>query len=318
MTFKSFFSIFNERYSKSKSHRNLWYHGTSSKYLKNILSNGLIVDAKEKSWDTDPDASSSTPDRTSYGGVYVTNNFTTASSAAWRVARRTEKDTMIVVMQLHPRGLVADEDSLVGRLKYFPDSVALFFYRVLTYGTPYQEYSDSVEKSKNEWVEKFLNQTEYELGELPRELRDRVISLLKEEGFLASVTRIVSYVTDNYMWQREWDSRKYKSEDIPPLPKPQEGEQVYRNFIDKLTKLLKIIPGKKETHSVGRSLVNIGYRGKNKIICILVIPERMKPDSDKTVYVAYGSVPDSVKEEIRQTFGEREYVYSANKFLVKT
>lgn len=318
MTFKSFFNIFSERYSKSKSHRNLWYHGTSAKYLKSILANGLIVNAGEKSWDSDPDASSSTPDRTSYGGVYVTNNFTTASSAAWRVARKTETPKVIVVMQLHPRGLVADEDSLVNRLKYFPDSVALFFYRVLTYGTPYQEYLDSVEKSKNEWVEKFLKQTEYELGELPKELRERVISLLKNEGFLASVTRIVSYVTDSYMWQREWDSRKYKSEDIPPLPKSQEGEQVYRNFIDKLTRLLKMIPGKKETLSTGRSLVDIGYRGKNKIVCVLVIPDTGTVIADKKVYVAYGNVPDDVKQEISDTVGEREYVYSANKFLVKT
>ena len=61
--------------------RSIWYHGSSIKNLRSIVAQGLIPDPKERNWADDPDASIGNPSRASYGGIYVTRNLMTATSA---------------------------------------------------------------------------------------------------------------------------------------------------------------------------------------------------------------------------------------------
>jgi len=162
MDYKSFFQTFLERYSKSETHRDIWYHGTSSKHLKSILSNGLMVNTKEKSWESDPDSGVFTPDRTSYGGVYLTQSFTLASSSAWRSSVKFKGHPIIVILELHPRNLVADEDSISRYLSFFHDSTALFYYKVGKYGTNYEESLDAFKQGKEKWIDAFSTQMKHE------------------------------------------------------------------------------------------------------------------------------------------------------------
>src|SRR5208282_2128189 len=55
---------------KEAAPKSIWYHGTSIKNLKSIMSQGLVPEGTEKVWADDPDAGLSAPSRQSYGGCY--------------------------------------------------------------------------------------------------------------------------------------------------------------------------------------------------------------------------------------------------------
>jgi GNAT superfamily N-acetyltransferase/RNA:NAD 2'-phosphotransferase (TPT1/KptA family) len=58
------------RQVKTAAPKSIWYHGTSIKNLRSIMSQGLVPEGTEKVWADDPDAGISAPSRQSYGGCY--------------------------------------------------------------------------------------------------------------------------------------------------------------------------------------------------------------------------------------------------------
>lgn len=304
-------SDISERYAGSKKLRGIWYHGTSAKYLKSILSQGLIPDSKEKSWDRDDGASQSMPDRTTYGGVYVTRNLMTAYGAAWRVARKTNNNRLIVMIDLQSKSLIADEDNIVLNLTQYPEITALWYFKETKYPSDYLEYRKNLADAKKEWVRNVLSKF-IDLYELKNEKIKQILKkYLDDEGFEAVLTRTVSYSTDKYLWHRNWDLRNIDKNDIPALPTPAEGEAVFRKFVDKLTRLLKsLVINKNSFAPIGRSLQPIRFTGSNKIVCIIELIEK-KNEADK-IKLVYGALPpDFIKQyrdRINSDFGEDEVI----------
>jgi ADP-ribose pyrophosphatase YjhB (NUDIX family) len=285
-----------EKVKSGKQLRGIWYHGTSSKYLKDILSQGLIPDPKEKSWSVDPDASMSTLDRTTYGGIYVTKNLRIALSSAWRTAGKTKDNQLIVILDLQPKSLIADEDDIAGYFVGYPETNALWFYKIIKHGTEYPEYEQKLENERERFAVKTL-ETIKQLNKIDNPKLESILkNLIKNDGFDAMVTRITAYLDmSSYyysdMWYRNWDDRKIKREDIPLPPEKRDGELVFRKFIDRLTRTLKSIPRTSDIfRRTGRSLEPIRFTGNNKIICILELIKN--EDSSESVRLRYGKVPE--------------------------
>lgn len=293
MNFKEW--LLNERYSGSNKTRGIYYHGTGSKYLNDILNQGLIVDPKEKSWDSDNDTSFYQPDRSSYGGIYVTTDFNKSYFSAGRTARKTNSDRLIVILDLQSRSLISDEDSVVvptiDNMHY-----ALQLYKVAKYGSEYDDYKNFYNTQKDIWINLLLKLNFK--GELNANLLNRVKQVASEEGFAAALTRAVSFETDAYEWRKNWQG----SENIPALPTRQEGEVAYKKFVEKMTRLMKPTIHEDDVEfdfktNSARIMNSIGYKGSNKIICVLSV------FNDNSIKLHYGTVPQDFAIQFRSSLG---------------
>jgi len=290
MNFKEFFL---ERYGRQRKLEGLWYHGTSAKFLSSILKHGLLVNTKEKSWDEDTDASMYSVDRTSYGGVYITNNLNIASGAAFRIAHKTNNNKLLVIMNIQPKTLVSDEDDFTHDFTSF-DSIdnATHNYKTLKYDSPNGVLPREIEKDKQKWIQQKIKKITWLLPNNHPKLIQHLTELLQTEGWEAVITRITSHIS-NDQWEYLWDYQT-PTGNIPPKPSTKEGEGIFRNFIDKLTRILKQNPVKGS--STGRSLSNIGFKGTNKIKAIVEIS-----NNNRNLIIHWGQLPtEFTKDYIRQ------------------
>lgn len=295
--------MFTERYGGSKKIRGIWYHGTSTKYLNDILTNGLIPNPKERSWDKDPDASTSTLDRSSYGGVYVTRNLMTATSSAWRTARKTDGNRLVVILDLQPKSLIADEDDIAPFFVNYNEQNAFYYYKLLKYGSEYSDYMRDLEIEKKRFTEKVVKQISDLRDIKNQKIIDILHKLIFDEGFYATVTRIVAYSdlkpgSFSDMWTRCWDTRKIDIDQIPPLPKKEEGENVFRTFVNKLTVLLKEIARHNGFAKTARSLEPIKFSGSNKIVCVVEFVTYAK--SSPKFKIHYGTLPQDFIDQYKE------------------
>ena len=92
--------------------RKQFWHGTSSKYLRSILKQGLIPTFKEKQYGGDRGVYISNE---TFGGIYVTDKLFTASVHAKNAARKTGGNPLFVGMTLETRSPSAlpDEDDIL-------------------------------------------------------------------------------------------------------------------------------------------------------------------------------------------------------------
>ena len=298
LSFKEFYNLITEHKKSrgAKKLRDIWYHGTSALYLNDILKNGLITNPEKRSWDTDPDVGFNSFDRTSYGGIYLTKKLGTSISSANRTARKSDSNSIIVICYIQPKTLLADEDDVVtGSLK-INDSfqVLAFLYKIYKYGTNYEDNKESYIAIRDNWVKNQLYHFNYMLGDL---LTPKLTELLKEflenDLWNAALTRYVSYIND-YDWNREW-----RDTEAPPLPTQKEGEEKFRSSINRLTNLLKRFTISNKFITLGRSMQNIGYRGSNRIICIV---EMNKKGNDLKTH--YGNPPLEFLKKYREFHGK--------------
>ena len=324
MKYTDFFSeLFRERYGGASKERGIWYHGTSMKRVPLILSRGLDpnISPKNKSWGDDPDTSPLSVDRTSYGGVYVTQNIMTALSSAYRTSKKDGAKKSVVVLELQPRSLTADEDDFTTKLRDLKGNLSgsvyhsIYPYMWEIYGAP-GYHKESHEEYKNGWVDammKFL----FSLNLNDPRLRERVKKMLEDEGYKAMLTRMVSYV-EKGTWGDWWEWRKayadvhemgnnYDEEvEIPDPPTKSEGERAFRLFIDKLTRTMKhnvrSIAGS-GLPKTGRSLHPIGFDGKNRIVAIVELVPSKKYKYTDDVRVIYGELPEDFKNQWKERVG---------------
>lgn len=319
-----------ERYGGAKKERGIWYHGTSPRHFESIMKHGLVPNPQQRAWSADDDAGFHQVSRVSYGGVYVTRNLVTATSSAnnHKTANRGSRGELVVVMELQPRALVGDEDSFTGRTETIqpkglipnPPHVIMDLWMQHVAGWTDQFYRETVDK----YVEDTLLTLSFKLPSLknPGPLRSRVESMLRERGFLAALTRMASHLHEpiGQFWQSKWNAsyaraRRHKAwteqEDIdatvldrierdaydaaPPKPTPEEGERVFREFNDQLTRTLKHVAreANRDPFVHARSLEPIRFKGRNRIVCIVEIrrPSNRERAEAKRLWRANGKKP---------------------------
>jgi len=327
MEYKSFYSnLFQERHGGAEKERGIWYHGTSMKKVPTIMSRGLDpnVSPKNKSWGSDPNVDVLNLDKTSYGGVYVTKNLSSATSAAQRTSRQDKNvHRAIIVLSLQPRSLTADEDDFASRLKDLKGSMAGSVYHVIypymweTYGV-----SDHIEKwheqYKNEWCDSAIQSLFYDFKLDDPRLKAVVRQMLYDEGYKAMLTRNVSYLkkidsqSDYWEWRKAYADvmglKDYGEEvNIPDPPPSSVGEKTYRAFIDKLTRTMKHKARHGFTGSfskTARSMEPIKFSGSNKIVAIVELVPSKESQYREDVRVLYGELPEDFVSQWKDRVGE--------------
>ncbi len=325
MNYKDFYSYLTERYGGAAKEKSIWYHGTSMKKAKSIISRGLDpnIPLKNKSWGSDPDTSVVSLDKTSYGGIYVTQNLLSATSAAFRTARNDKTNRAIVILRLQPRSMIADEDDIAVRIMNLRSHLAGSIYHAIypymweTYGPPdyHKEYA---EKSKNEWCDGAIKSLFYDFKLDDPRLKSEVHRLLYDAGYKAMLTRNVSYMKKKESHSDYWEWRKayadvHKIKDygdevnIPDPPPSSEGEHMFREFVDKLTRTMKHKARHSYTGSfskTARSLNPITFSGSNKIIAIVEIISDKVNNYHDNIRILYGELPDDFIKQWKARVGE--------------
>ena len=95
--------------------RKQFWHGTSSKYVRSILKQGLIPVTKEKQYEGESGERGGYISKETFGGIYVTDDFFTANEHARNAARKTGGNPLFVGMTLETRSPSAlpDEDDVL-------------------------------------------------------------------------------------------------------------------------------------------------------------------------------------------------------------
>lgn len=86
------------------------YHGTTSKFLRSILKQGVVPYPKEKKWSEDPFLSSYDLSRVSLEGSYWTSNLMTAISSATNATGKFGGSSIVVIGMISEGAAFADED----------------------------------------------------------------------------------------------------------------------------------------------------------------------------------------------------------------
>lgn len=97
----------------------IMYHGTSTKFLRSILKQGLIPNPKMRVWKDDEAAmrQAGQESRKALDGIYFASNFMTAVSAGGNAYRKFGGTYLFVAAQLQPRHAYADEDTIKIKLE---------------------------------------------------------------------------------------------------------------------------------------------------------------------------------------------------------
>lgn len=306
--------------ARKRATKDLFYHGTSTKFLRSILKHGLVPNPKEGYWKTDPrhpgrptfDVS-----RKSYSGVYLTKNFLSANSAASNISRKLDTNNLFVCVQGQPRSGYHDEDSIMWSLKSIASERHLNRIYLIFLKNHFKEFVDSYfDKFMNSSFEKNFVRTIKESLERSLEIE---IPKVVNNTLYRFVRRFVDWMVIRYTADsNDWIGKKQLYDKIESKEKAREiyeyiknmnedkAEDAYRKEVEKLTKSLKFsIPQQKDHQFTFRVVEPITYRGANRIVCIF---EAAGVDRSKNLILHYGKPPAQLKEDIKQFWGSN-YVF---------
>jgi hypothetical protein len=328
MKYRDFYFYLTERYGGAAKERGIWYHGTSMKRVPAIMSRGLDpnISPKNKSWGSDPQVDITNLDKSSYGGVYVTQNLMTATGAASRTARIDKTNKAIIILSLQPRSMIADEDEVASRIMALNTEMdgsiyhSIYPYMWEMYGAPnyHEEYAS---KTKDKWVEDAIKMLFFDLKIDDPRFKKAIYKLLYDEGYKAMLIRTVSYLkgadySTHWQWRKAYaDVHRMKDYgedyDIPNPPSSVEGERIFRAFVDKITRTMKHKARHSYTTSfakTARSMDSITFHGSNKIIAVVEIKRDAVVGYQEHVKILYGELPDDFKTQWQECLGELRIV----------
>jgi hypothetical protein len=277
----------------------IMYHGTDAENLPSIMSQGLIPNPKKKVWQEDPHAGFYVPSRVSLPGVYLTENFGTASASGGKGKTR---QTVIVAVQVQTGSLLMDEDdpgfAMDRSLPSHDYSVASMYasWQAMKLGRikseeQTQHIVEYLVKAREKFMEDCLSSITRNLkGELTSQEMQRAREIL-EPAFYVALTRKASYYNDDYYWGSD---RFYN------ISKPDSGkaEADFRKVSNQLTRSLKRLARPEHLSDrafspKGRVETPIRFTGKNKIVAI--VQEVWTEEDGKTVVHAKIHYPPSKK-----------------------
>lgn len=307
----------------------IMFHGTGMASWPAIRSNGLDPNPDRKTWAEDPDASFNQPSRASYGGIYLTQNIITATGSAWRTNKKTGGGKLLLAVAVDPRTLVADEDSVTFSVSRVPipgllttdySASDLYLSLKIISDPEYRDYAGAaqvartqeyIQKARDQFVADAISSLTYKLKDKDNKALLRALTGVLNQGFEASLTRLVAHADQH---SREYAARNYDQFGAKvKWPSKSEGELVYRDFVDRLTFIMRKLAdpehNKSITHSA-RSMRPIGFEGRNRIVYaaeIMDVPYKTYDDRTSTREACrplYGEPPPELIAQWEQRQGE--------------
>jgi len=318
----------------------IFWHGTSSKFLRSIMLHGLNPSKiKEGNWLVDPNVNQINPSKVSYGGIYYAKSAYTAHTYASQICQKDKSGAshpLLIAVQLAEQSALPDEDrtdfnplvlEMLGRSEI---TAAEVLVRILLrterrwYGGQYswrdtvQQFRDLIFKrlqitpadiTKRKDSAKFLGAIDALLLAGARRYLAHVQATRKsyENGYYYIKRALRDWAPKlEQKWAYETPDG-YRDVRLPVkfrLPSPQQAEQDFIRSADHLNKMVKNYVRRKQLGDDGfwrdnrtlRILDKVGFRGRNKIICIMEWPdENGWHNKDRKGYtlirVHYGKVP---------------------------
>ena len=305
------------------------FHGTSSKFLRSILKNGLTTNIKnlEGMWQgKDEDASESMRSRKSYGGVYFTTNLIIASSAAGNVSKKTNSNRLYVICQIQPQTTIPDEDNYKHKLPSLRQNMDNEYYLIqerlgLPVGYHFKEkFKGLIDKLIERFVTNInIRQDKEQLYSLAKEVilteieRQNAYSSMRNKG----VTKVKEWDSSEYDLRKVLDRALYAKGGFKysqPIPRPLRSSSIERaesrarialDLFIKKTKENRVGNTSKEKFnptSEGRVLDTVSFSGANKIICI--VEEVIMYSVTQKLLVHYGVIPSYFIKQWTHFMGE--------------
>ena len=286
------------RYGGSKPE--IWYHGTSVKNLRSILTHGLQGSRKSRY----------TGEMESFGGVYLSERPGTAWEFSLDFAGQTDPPSaLIVAVQVSPRSLILDEDAVTNDLglAFLPENLRNHPVSALKTYFEVSELDDLSVGTERAW-----SQYAYEVVTLGTGLagsrNSKFFARLESFAYDAFPIALQNYITFKVFEDKQWTRQnvleaytavygkravELLSGDVSfMLPTWKEQRGAYQRMVTDFTKLVK-----KNTKSFGkgRFLGDIGFRGRNKIVGVWSYTVSRTRDEYKKIPVLltvhYGFIP---------------------------
>jgi len=331
--------IVNERRQRgAKTGKVTMIHGTSDKFLKSILVNGLLPTTKEKVWSGDDESSFNVPSRKSYGGVYLSNNLLTAISSSRNAVKNLGgSDPLIVICEIQPRSALPDEDnvqshvtfalqSAIGGRKFTPNE---HYYSVAyaSYVAKDDEYKDHLKYFVMD-LSKALSDNEKQT-EMTMKTPETIDAIQKL--YDATLLRKMAHIdidTQKYALARYFTDKTYEELDQYVFTDKAKAEE---DYIDKLNRVISIfkrraynsMDRREYTNHTLRIMEPIKFSGANKIIGIIQLEDyfkrgRMDYPITQPIVIRYGTLPNELVEEYRQKIGSQYEIVDRSRQNVNT
>jgi len=266
----------------------LMYHGTSDKNLSSILSEGLNVH-HETVW-SEEKAKEDERSRASYGGIYFTNNFMTAKSAAGTAIETLGGKSRVMVMarlELKTPHILMDEDMLPAA-QYAIDIAFRINSNEWWLGQWYMNDFYEMDKVVDEYL-RLISIKYAEFTDSPQSIEslrdprrgDFLRPYIKDFIQKSVIREIVIGI------EKEEDYWKRLERDVPPLAETTlaEAEANYRNaantLMQKMNYLVDDPRARDRFISNVRVMEPITYRGKNRIVLVARLEEYWGREKDE-------------------------------------
>jgi len=310
----------------AKQGRVLLFHGTTNKFLKSILSNGLITNTKEKVWATDPDSHFDIISRQSYGGIYLTNNLITSISSARNAVNKLGGTApIIIVAQIQPRSTIPDEDNFQSYIeyslkyavggggKYNPNEYSF----IMAYGD-YLKNNEEYKKAIQFFTIRLLEYFCKDKNELKNacenniELKKYIVNL-----YNSALLRKIPYIDDYKLKSGLSRHIHFQHDDLNQyiIKDKNKAEQDYMDAVNRIIKLFKHQAYDTNNYNyTTRIMEPIGFSGVNKIISIIEITNYLDSDSKiMNIVVHYGDLPKEFMDQFNKRLGYKYEVEYRNR-----
>ncbi|MFW6173142.1 MAG: ParB N-terminal domain-containing protein [Elusimicrobiota bacterium] len=277
------------------------YHGTGIQNLPRILSEGLRTDTP-KNYDNPLEYNSIR----SYGGIYLTENFMTAYTSASKSTN--EKDHKVIIMtkiETKTPHVIIDEDNLTNPI--FIISKHMGGYNIDQRTNPEvmvyfieKELPQKIDDIINDYVS-FLNNSYNQM--ITDKAQNHLKPYIKEWVKATCMRMLAAQYTINYKTHDDWSSKYHKERFDKLYPEYKDldiekYENQYRNISDVLMRKahrLTDFESNKIFNNI-RSMENITYRGKNKIVMVSECIHQSSADSPyyEKINIVYLSDPECV------------------------
>lgn len=256
----------------------IMYHGTSTKFLRSILKNGIQPHPTQKTWADDEQQVQQSFSRASLEGSYWSGNLMTATSSASKTRRKFGGNDLLVIAQISEQSAYADEDLLdFALLQALNNTVASIhpgirrdFHMVLghdLYDEP--KNKDRVQKVFRDNLHELLGGSEKH--EPNKEFFNELLDTL--------VKRSMAYERKSGMSLDRWIIN------VPDLPSISDIEQHVNRLREQLTRSYRAtaLDRSQFSHNL-RIALPVGFSGSNKILQILELHQwRWEGDNKKPI-----------------------------------
>ena len=243
----------------------IMYHGTSTKFLRSILKQGVQPHPKEKTWADDEQQVQQSFSRASLEGSYWSGNLMTATSSASNTRRKFGGNDLLIIAQIAEQSAYADEDlvnfallqSLNNTVAEMHPGIRRDFHMVLGHDL----YDNPATKDRVQKV--FRNQLHELLGGSSK--HEPNIDFFNEL-LDTLVKRSIAYEFKSGMSRDSW------IKNVPDLPSISDIEQHVKHLREQLTRSYRTtaLDRSQFSHNL-RIPLTVGFSGSNKILQILEI-----------------------------------------------